>query len=61
MSILKYKDYVLELSDKGRVANSKKLLFVGNRRQAIRLFVKCCNDKAVTHRFREVMNIHRRY
>ena len=61
MSILKYKDYVLELSDKGRVANSKKLLFVGNRRQAIRLFVKCCNDKAVTHRFREVMNAHRRY
>ncbi len=60
MSILKYKDYVLELSDKGRVANSKKLLFVGNRRQAIRLFVKCCN-KAVTHRFREVMNVHRRY
>jgi hypothetical protein len=61
MSILKYKDYVLELSDKGRVANSKKLLFVGNRRQAIRLFVKCCNDKAVTHRFREVMTAHRRY
>ena len=61
MSILKYKDYVLELSDKGRVANSKKLLLVGNRRQAIRLFVKCCNDKAVTHRFREVMNVHRRY
>ena len=61
MSILKYKDYVLELSDKGRVANSKKLLFVGNRRQAIRLFVKCCNDKAITHRFREVMNAHRRY
>jgi hypothetical protein len=61
MSILKYKDYVLELSDKGRVANSKKLLFVGNRRQAIRLFVKCCNDKAITHRFREVMNVHRRY
>jgi len=51
----------LELSDKGRVANSKKLLFVGNRRQAIRLFVKCCNDKAITHRFREVMNVHRRY
>ena len=61
MSILKYKDYVLELSDKGRVANSKKSLFVGNRRHAIRLFVKCCNDKAVTHRFREVMNVHRRY
>ena len=61
MSILKYKDYVLELSDKGRVANSKKLLFVGNRRQAIRLFVKCCNDKAVTHRFRPPPTVHRRY
>ena len=61
MSILKYKDYVLELSDKGRVAKSKKMLFVGNRRQANRLFVKCCNDKAITHRFREVMNVHRRY
>ena len=61
MSILKYKDYVLELSDKGRVATSKKLLFVGNRREAIRLFVKCCNDKAITHRFREVVNVHRRY
>ena len=61
MSILKYKDYVLELSDKGRVANSKKLLFVGNRREAIRLFVRCCNDKAVTYKFKEVMNIHRRY
>jgi len=61
MNILKHKDYVLELSDKGRVANSKKLLFVGNRREAIRLFVRCCDDKAVTHKFKEVMNIHRRY
>ena len=48
MSIHRHKDYVLELGDKGRVANSKKLLFVGNRREAIRLFVRCCNDKAVT-------------
>ena len=61
MNILKHKDYVLELNDKGRVANSKKLLFVGNRREAIRLFVKCCNNKTITHRFREVINVHRRY